>query len=60
MAYAIEIKERTIQQAVRGLPFRTYWRYYRFRWTASFIVWWINTLGAGPDYEKARYLGDTP
>lgn len=54
MVYAVEVNERTIPQALRGLPFRSQWRYYRFRWAARFVVWWINTLGAGREYEYAR------
>jgi hypothetical protein len=57
--WAIEVQTRSISDAVRGKPFKTTWRYYRFRWFARFVVWCVNTFGAGRDYDRARLLGET-
>ncbi len=59
MRYAISIERRTISEAVNAMPFKTLWRYYRFRWVAKLVVWAINTLGVGRDDERAKFLGET-
>ena len=54
MRYAIEIRRRSHNPAFLD---EVEWRYYRFKWSAKLVVWWLEAW-LGPN-AFAKYLGET-